>query len=103
MKKSQYQIQSSPVQVGGGTLPDFELTSIAIQFNPAGKNEKQRVKQSERLFQCFLDFHIVGVLKSGRFELNMLTLLPRDMAYLVSQLKTSALAQQLQGMLVTDD
>lgn len=65
---------------GGGTLPDLEINSLAIEILPRDGMEDPSQTFAERLYKRLLQVNppVLAVLREGKILLDVLTLFPRD-------------------------
>jgi len=77
-------IEARPVEsigrCGGGTLPDLEINSMALELLPQDGIEDDHHTFAERLFERLLQANppVLAVLREGRILLDVLTLFPRN-------------------------
>jgi len=85
----------SKAQVGGGSLPELELASFALHVKAPDGPSKQKEQFAEKLFRSLLraDTPVLGVLREGRFLLDVFTVSDRDIPAL-AQAVAAALRQE---------
>jgi len=67
-------------QMGGGTLPDLELPSFALELQLPGESGSQRALSAEKFHRQLLkrELPLVGYLKSGLMYIDVLSLFEED-------------------------
>ena len=67
-------------QMGGGTLPDLELPSFALELQLPGESGSQRASLAEKFHRLLLkrELPLVGYLKSGLMYIDVLSLFEED-------------------------
>lgn len=77
----QSQVVESKAQCGGGTLPDAEIDSFAVELLCDAKNNKERSGFAERIHHNLLHSStpVLAILKAGNIQLDVLTLSDEDL------------------------
>lgn len=88
-------LEATVSRYGGGSLPDVEVPSCAISFNPDSVKPNLSATKLARLFRE-LERPIIGRIENERFLLDLRAVLPEDEAALASGLK-NALSQILKN------
>jgi L-seryl-tRNA(Ser) seleniumtransferase len=67
-------------QTGGGSLPEAEINSFAVEITGAFKTGRERAAFSEKLYRGLLvhETPVLGILRKGRVLLDVLTLHPSE-------------------------
>jgi len=91
-------VVTSKGQCGGGTLPNLELPSFAVQLEMQGKSKAQKSKQAEQMYTRFLGLSkpLVAILREGRLLLDVLTLNDKDTAYIIEAVSSTLKDKQIQ-------
>lgn len=76
----QAQTVKSTGRCGGGTLPDLEINSIAVEVLPYDGIKDKTQTFAERLYRRLLQVHppVLAVLREGRILFDVLTLFPEN-------------------------
>lgn len=79
---------------GGGSSPDVELKSIAVEVLPQGPKSRRKPTFAERLFADLLrrDRPILGVLREGRILFDVLALFEHDIPGIAKAIAESVAA-----------
>ena len=69
------EVVKSTAQVGGGSLPELELESFAVELSAPDGSAKEKEKYAERTFRRLLDAEppVLAVLREGRLILDVFT------------------------------
>ena len=75
------QVVETKAQCGGGTLPDAEIDSFAVELICDAKNNKERSGFAERIHHNLLHSPtpVLAILKAGNIQFDMLTLFDEDL------------------------
>ncbi|MBD3392142.1 MAG: L-seryl-tRNA(Sec) selenium transferase [Chitinivibrionales bacterium] len=68
-------VVDSTAQAGGGSLPELELRSFAVQVNPPAGSAKHKERFAERLFRGLLDADppVLAILREGKVLFDVFT------------------------------
>jgi len=74
------QVVESSGRCGGGTLPDLEIDSVAVEVLPRDRYKNKTTTFAERLYRRLLqvDPPVLAVLREGRILFDVLTLWPNN-------------------------
>jgi L-seryl-tRNA(Ser) seleniumtransferase len=77
----QSQVVETKAQCGGGTLPDAEIDSFAVELLCDATNNKERSGFAERIHSNLLHSStpVLAILKAGNIQLDVLTLADEDL------------------------
>jgi L-seryl-tRNA(Ser) seleniumtransferase len=77
----QSQVVETKAQCGGGTLPDAEIDSFAVELLCNATNNKERSGFAERIHSNLLHSStpVLAILKAGNIQLDVLTLADEDL------------------------
>lgn len=98
VKECTYVVENR-AQVGGGTLPNFFISSFALKIAPDFKNVREREAFAEDLYEMLhsLDVPIIPILKEGYIFLDCLTIFDEQVFY-VSDAVIEVLSRRQLGL-----
>ncbi|OGU54914.1 MAG: L-seryl-tRNA(Sec) selenium transferase [Ignavibacteria bacterium RBG_13_36_8] len=85
VKGIESQIIETKAQCGGGTLPQLEIDSYAVQLSSQGKERKF----AERIYKLLLKANkpVLGILREGRLLFDVLSIFEDDIPYIAKAVK----------------
>jgi L-seryl-tRNA(Ser) seleniumtransferase len=71
-------------QCGGGSLPNVQFKSFAVEVLPPDEKKDKKVTFAERLYKGLLkkDKPVLGVLREGKIIFDIMTLFENDIEYI---------------------
>ena len=79
-------------QYGGGSMPHLELDSFAVQVDFQDGTKKEQTERAEKIFATLLKetIPILGILRQGKFLLDVLTLQKKNFSTIASSIKSAS-------------